>query len=374
MTRTLSLFSVLLVGLGVLAGCEAVDPGPARARGTAEELFVVTDSATWAGPVGEAIRAELGAPIPTLASNQGPFKLIRRPLTNRSFSALKMMPNVMFVAPVDAEGEIGDFIRARVGEGNLEAVRSGQSAAINLREDLWAADQLVTIATAASDTTLAQQILRRGPEIRAAYETLARERTASEMYARLRQTDLEDELLAAEGFRVGIQHDFVQVQDTAAAAAGFEGEFVRYRRVLADTWRDFFVFYADGVETMPSEERLDALTHELLEQFAEGVLDSSYVQLDDQRPESNATTEIAGRPAREQRGFWYMTNDLMGGSYLRYAFLDEETDRLYLYYGMTFAPDRTLDKRKFLRQMEALAYSFRTQADLEAEAAATPDA
>ena len=66
-----------------------------------------------------------------------------------------------------------------------------------------------------------------------------------------------------------------------------------------------------------------------------------------------------------------MTNDVMGGSYVRLAFLDPATDRLYVYYGMTFAPDRTLDKRKFLRQMEAIGHSFASAADLEA---ARPDA
>ncbi len=64
-----------------------------------------------------------------------------------------------------------------------------------------------------------------------------------------------------------------------------------------------------------------------------------------------------------------MVGDVMGGAFIRHAFVDEATDRLYVYYGMTFAPSRRLDKRKFLRQMEALAYTFRTRADLDAEAA-----
>ena len=94
------------------------------------------------------------------------------------------------------------------------------------------------------------------------------------------------------------------------------------------------------------------------------MLDSSYVQIDDQRPEANRAVEIGGpAAAAEQRGFWYMTNDVMGGAYIREALVDPATDRLYVYYGMTFAPDRRLDKRKFLRQMEAVAFSFETAAD-----------
>lgn len=373
MTRSrvaLTTFTAALVLFGgALAGCEAVASGPAKARGDAEEILVVTDSATWAGPVGDAIRAELAQPIPTIPSSQGAFRLRHQTLDPRLFDNMKMLPNVVFAAPIDAPGPIGDFIRARVGEENIGAIRQGDAAALNIRPDLWARDQLVVIATAADETALAEQFRQSGDRLRDAFNDLARERTSDEMFARLRQTDLEDELLAAHDFRVQIQHDYVQVQDTTAQAAGRTGDFVRYRRVLADTWRDFFVFIVDGVEQVPPEDELDQITNELLEEFARGSEDSSYVQIDDQRPIETDTVEIAGRPAVETRGLWYMVGDVMGGAFIRHAFVDEATDRLYVYYGMTFAPSRQLDKRKFLRQMEALGYTFRTRADLDAEAA-----
>ncbi|MDT0631909.1 DUF4837 family protein [Rubrivirga sp. S365] len=367
--RPAPLAAALAVVLAVLAGCESF-AGQTTARGDVEEITVVSDSATWAGPVGEAIRAELAQPIATLPGNQGAFKLNFQPLTSRFFDQLKLRRALVFAAPIDADGPIGDFIRARVGEGGLDAVRSGGVAAFNLRPDLWANGQLVVIATAADERALAREFLQRGPELRAAFNALARENTTGEMFARLRQEDLEADLLDAHDYRVQIQHDYVQVQDTAATAGGLDGSFVRYRRVLSDTWRDFFVFAADGVETLPPPAEIDRITNDLLETFARGTLDSSYVQLDDQRPMTRDTAEIAGRPAQETRGFWYMTNDIMGGSFVRYAFVDPATDRLYVFYGMTFAPDRRLDKRSFLRQMEAVAYTFRTRADLEAEARA----
>lgn len=358
-----------VAALVVFAGCEAVASGPPIARGSAEELLVVTDSATWAGPVGDALRAELGRTIVTLPSGQGAFKLRQQPLTGRNFEHLKLVPNLLFVAPIGTQGEIGEFLRARVGEASLGAVQSGRATAVNVRPDLWAQDQLVVIATAASDSALAGAIRERGDELRAAYNGLAREITTREMFARLEQTDLEDEMLEAHGFRVRVQHDFVKVQDTTASAAGRPGTFVRYRRVLSDSWRDFFVFAQDGVEAVPSEAELNDLTNDLLRQFAVGSTDSAYVQLDDQRPVRTAASRVGERPAAETRGLWYMVNDLMGGAYVRYALLDEATDRLYVYYGMTFAPDRTLDKRKLLRQMEVIGHTLRTEADLAAASA-----
>ena len=355
---------VFLLGSVLLSACETGLTGPARATGDAEEILVLTDSVTWDGPVGDAIREELAAPIPTLPGNQGAFKLRFQPLNPRLFEQYKLRPNLVFAAPIDAPGPIGEFVRARVGEGNLAAIREGRATGVTLREDLWASGQRVVIATAANDSVLARALLQRGDDLRASFNRLARERTTSEMFARLRQEDLEQELLAAHGFRVQIQHDYVKVQDTTTTAAGRTGTFVRYRRVLTDTWRDFFVFKQEGVSDLPSREELDELTNALLEQFALGTFDSSYVQLDDRRPTSADTVEIGGRPALETRGLWRMTQDVMGGSYVRYALVDPATNTLYVYYGMIFAPDRRLDKRKFLRQMESIGYTLRTRDDL----------
>ncbi len=356
--------ALLVLTSFVLAACESGIVGRASARGDAEEIVVLSDSATWEGPAGDAIRAELAAPIPTLSGSQGAFKLRLQALNPRLFDQLKLQPNLVFAAPIDAPGPIGDFIRARVGEGNVEAIRQGRATGVTLREDLWANGQRVVIATAATDSALARAFLQRGDELRESFNTLARERTTGEMFARLRQEDLEQEMLDAHGFRVQVQHDYVKVQDTTTTAAGRTGTFVRYRRVLSDTWRDFFVFQQEGVSDLPSREELDELTDALLEEFARGSYDSSYVELDARRPTSSDTVEIGGRRALETRGFWRMTQDVMGGSYVREALVDRETNTLYVYYGMIFAPDRRLDKRKFLRQMEAVGYTLRTRSDL----------
>jgi len=48
----------------------------------------------------------------------------------------------------------------------------------------------------------------------------------------------------------------------------------------------------------------------------------------------------------------------MGGPFVNYTFYDETSGRLYMIDGMIFAPG--YDKREFLRQMEAIAHTFRT--------------
>lgn len=364
MTRLLRAAALppLLLGALAVSGCEAI-VGQAKATGAIPEILIVADSTTWAGPVGEALRAELAQPISTLPGNQGAFRLRHQPLDRALYEAIQQQRNVVFAAPIDERSTVGEFIRARIPDGSEEAIRSGRAVGVNVRPDLWARDQIVVLATAASDSALAEAVLERGPELREAFNELARRNTIEDMFAKARQTDVEDALLREQGWAVNVQHDYVEVQDTTATAAGRTGHFTRFRRVLSTTWRDFFVFTQDGVSDLPSEAELNRLTDDLLETFARGSYDSSYVQIDTRRPLESDTTTLAGRPALETRGIWYMTDDLMGGPFVRYAFVDPATDRLYVYYGMVFAPDREYDKREFLRQMEAIAYTFRTRAD-----------
>ena len=350
---------LLLVGL---AGCEGFDraiTGNPPAQGPVPDVQVVADSATYAGIVGDALREELASPIPTLPNRQGSFKLNRLDPASRLADRVRNLRLVVYAAPLDEASRVGEILRANISESGQAAIRAGRGDGILFKPDLWASGQMVVFMTAASDTALARAILRRGPALRDSFNAVAREATAADIFGRYRQTDIEDRMLDRLGVGVSVQYDFVVAQDTALVADGRRGRVMRLRRVLTDTWRDYFLFVQDGVAEIPPPDAIDRLTDSVLRQIALGSIDGSYVQTDPERPIARDTVRIGGRPARETRGLWYMTNDLMGGSYVRYATV--AGGKLVVFYGMTFAPDRALDKREFLRQLEATAYTLRTR-------------
>lgn len=360
---TLRAASVLTaLALALLAGCSDSDwlTGPPSAVGPFGEILVVTDSMTWRGPVGDAVRAELGQPVVTLPNQQGAFDLRYMPLTDRFFANVKKQRNVLFIGDIRDSTQIGDFLRARIPAAGQDMLRRGEGRGIYLRRNLWANGQVVTIAAGATDSSLVTELRERGKELRAVYDSLALTATRREMFERLRQVEAERDLLREHAFAVNIQHDYRRIQDTTTSVTGRTGRFIRYRRVLTDTWRDFFVYYEDNVDpTRLAEADLDQITDDLLRTFARGTIDSSYVQLDPRRPVSIDTVRIAGRSALEKKGLWRMINDFMGGSYVRTAFYVPEQQRLYVYCGLVFAPAPDLDKRQFLRQMEVIPRTFR---------------
>ena len=359
----------LLIGL---SGCDGVLTTSQEAVGQTGLLLVVADSATWNGPVGDAIRSELGKGLRTLPQPEPALTLQRQELTEAFFSQIQRQHSVLFVGPYNRPSSTGRFLRARLDDAGVAALERG-ARGIFYRPDLWAKNQMVVYATAPSDEALAAQIRENADEMRRAFDNVNRRRLTRDMFSRARQTDVEDRLMERHGFAVAVQHDYVVVRDTTfQTATGNAGTFVRMRRIAdSDSWRDMFVYYEDD----PRLARLHpdsvlAVRNRLSRQFVRGSDDTTYIRIQDRFPERRPivtdTVNFNDRFALETRGTWYLADEEgraagMGGPFVNYAFYDEDSGRFYLIDGMVFAP--RYDKREFLRQMEAIAYTFRTRGD-----------
>src|SRR6056297_546146 len=358
----------------LLAGCTEVTEYKPPAVGQNGEILVVTDSATWAGPVGEALRATLGREARTYPQPTPTFTLTQQSLSDYALQGIQRQHSLVFAAPFTDTSATARFLRARFDSAGVAALERGGNGIIT-RDDLWMRDQLVLYATAPSDTTLAEQIRASGDDLRASFRALARERLAEDMFEKGQQTEIEAELLDAHDFAINVQHDYVVIQDTTFLSdRDTRGTFVRLRRLAGqDSWRDMFVYYEED----PRLERLHpdsvrVLRNRLTERFVRGTFPESYIAIEERdlvrRPIETDTVSLGGSFAIETRGTWRMTGDAMGGPFVSYAFFDEDTGRFYLIDGMIYGPRYTNEeKREFLRQMEAIAYTFRTDEDATAE-------
>ncbi|MEM1042522.1 MAG: DUF4837 family protein [Bacteroidota bacterium] len=351
----------------VTAGCGTVTEYKPPAVGKKGEIMVVTDSATWNGPVGEALRATVGRSLRTFPQPTPAFTLRHESLSEFSLDGLRRQHSVIFAAPYTGTSETARFIRARLDSAGVQALERGGRGLIT-RPDLWMRDQLIAYATAPTDSALVQQLRAGGDDLRTAFNRLARTRTTEDMFDKARQTEIEADLLDRHGFAVGIQHDYVRAVDTTFVNdQGTRGTFVRYRRFAGqDSWRDFFVYYEEDPRlTRLAPEAVRALRNDLTQRFIRGTFADSYIAIEDRdpvgRPVEADTVDLGGRFAIETRGTWRLTGDIMGGPFVSYAFFDEDTGRFYLIDGMIFGPRYSAaEKREFLRQMEAIAYTFRT--------------
>jgi len=370
-------FTPLLLALILFAtGCEALDIRP-RAVGREGDIMVVTDSASWNGEIGDALREELGAYINTLPAPERLFALKRSGIdSRRTLDLIKRQKNIVFVAPLSDSTREAQYLLSTLDEAAASAILEGGTVAVLGREDEWAQEQQVYFVLGSKASDLAQAIRTNGEGIRYNFNRATRRRLLRTMFDKGRQVELEDELMANHGFAVNAQHDYFVSIDTT--------NFVWMRRVVSpDSWRSLFVWYTD--ELSPADLTAEwalAARDRLTSAYVQGNL-GDYVVVDERRALEVENIDFLGRFAFEIRGLWHLVGPDesgkvvqfgMGGPFVTYAFYDEPSRRTYLVDGMIFAPG--YEKREFLRQLETIAHTFRTQADVavsETEASVAPD-
>ena len=63
-----------------------------------------------------------------------------------------------------------------------------------------------------------------------------------------------------------------------------------------------------------------------------------------------------GRQFAQTRGFWEVKGDFMGGPFVSHSFYSKDNQYIIVVEGWVYAP--RYDKRQYLRQVEAIVYSF----------------
>jgi len=346
----------LLIFLGSVAGCGADDRRP-PATGKEGVISVVMSDPQWGGAVGDAIRSELAKPIETFPIPEPAFTLEQFDLTASDLfrKVIQKRKYVVFAATLDENSNVAKYIQSGMDQQTLARIRAGESAVLQ-RPDAWYRNQLVVYLVGPNREALVEQIHAKGDDLRYVFNRATRERLTEHMFRRMRQEDLEEVLMDGHDFAVNVQHDFFIAQDTL--------NFIRMRRVLSDTWREVFVWYVDNADpSIIDEEWILATRDSLTEKFVRGTFDGSYVKIDRRRPITSENINFLDRYGFETRALWHMTEDAMGGPVVNYTFYDQDQGRIYMIDGMVFAP--SFNKREFLRQVESIAYTFRTRQDEE---------
>ena len=89
----------------------------------------------------------------------------------------------------------------------------------------------------------------------------------------------------------------------------------------------------------------------------------------DQRWEPVIAEEVnfLNRRALKLKGLWSYKKRTGGGPFHLYCFFDEKTERIYFIDMDMFAPDLKKSKMHYLRQMDIIAHTFKTNLEVKAD-------
>ncbi len=351
MKNIYTLLPAILLFLFILNACES-DYRP-QSIGQMDEVIVVMDSTQWDSETALAIEETFGRPQATLPSPEPAYRLIFRDFrTNQELDQLREYKNIIFAAPIDEESNVGTFIRALLSDDVEQRVRTGDSFAFPLA-DRWVRDQWTLILSSGSDEELAEKI--RNSEESLVDHLLEREfeRRTQEVFRRGEQVAISDSLWEKHGWKVRMQHDYVQTVDTANVKV--------FRRALPDNDRWLLTWWKDGVEDPEfiDGDWINATRDSLLQRYIQGTREGSYVTTEYRSPRDVVTREFERDDrliAFETLGTWRMTRDFMGGPFVNFVYYDPDTERLFMLEYGQFAPRVT--KRRFVRQFQAMGRTF----------------
>lgn len=345
------LLSLSIIGIALFTACEG-DYRP-QSIGAVDEVYVVMDSTDWNSKTSLALEETFGKGIETLPSFEPTYDLTYREFnTNDELDDIRNLKNLILAAPIDGEDNVAQLIRALLSDDVEERVRQGESFAFPL-EDQWVRDQWVLILTSTSDSSLAQKI--RNSESSLVSHLMEREfeRREYEIYRRGEQVAVSDSLWEEYGWKVRMQHDYIQTLDTTNA--------VVFRRSLPENDRWMMAWWKNNVDGIGfiDKQWINATRDSLLQKYVQGTREGSYVTTEYRSPRKVITTQME-RDDRiigyETLGTWRMTNDFMGGPFVNFTYYDPETERLFMIEYGQFAP--SVSKRRFVRQFRTMGRTF----------------
>ena len=351
---TLALF---LSGLFLsLTGCE---PGSSdssdtlpTARGASGEVVLVMDSASWQGELGDELRETFLKAMPGLPQPE-PYFSVRYVDPFKLNKVLRNAKNMLFVATLNNDSRGGRKMRNYFTDASIERIQSDPNLFQFSKKNQFARGQQVLFLFGTSDDALIQNLRNNRKEVRNHFHRVEIDRLQRNLYQANERRAVNRNLLEEEGFYVRVPYGYEPVP------LDHEPEnFTWIRNLGDDVDKSIVIAYEDyTTEDVFTPEGIMDLRKRVMRN---NIRDDSttYMTVQDLVPVEFDTINFNGKYAIEARGLWKMSNNSMGGPFLSYTFVDEESGRLYYIEGFVYSPGK--QKRPSIREVEAILKTFKT--------------
>jgi hypothetical protein len=219
---------------------------------------------------------------------------------------------------------------------------------IIVQRNVWAHPQLLIKVMGPNDSTLVAYLNENSDKLRNLIKVDERNRTI-ENYRKNRAKGI-DEMLK--------QKHQVSISVPSGYDVGVDAEdFVWLTHEVADMSQGVLIYYYPYTDT--NTFTLDYLVNkrnEFLRKYVPGPIDGSYMKTETEYPVIFRENVKNGAYMVELRGLWRLEKAFMGGPFISHTILDEPRNRVVTVEGFVYAP--SLDKRLYVRELEAILYTF----------------
>lgn len=293
--------------------------------GKAGEVLVVIDREPWEGDLGTEIRAALSKDCPYLAQREPLFNVSNVPAG--SFTNMFKVHRNILVCNIDPQL---------------------QTPGVVYKHDHWARPQAVVQINAADEAAAVELFRQDEYKITEFFEQAERNRIIDNAML-YEATELREPVERISGGTMHFPSGYKLKKDSEDFVWIADDKQYVYQDVM------IFRYPASGKGNFEEKTLLDNINRALMENVP-GMFENTYMTTSTAIEPTFASLKYKGLDFMQVRGFWEVENDYMGGPFVAHAFYSRDGKDIIVMEAFVYAP--RYDKRRYLRQVESLLYSF----------------
>lgn len=292
--------------------------------GKAGEVEIVSSKAVWESEAGNAVRTVLQAEYPYTPQKESKYRIYNVP-PEGFVNVFRLHRNILYL-------HIADTCKQK----------------LSISKNVWAEPQTMITVFAPDEASAAELILKQDAKICETFEDAERERVIYNA-RKFENASLADAVRSQFGGSPFFPSSYTMKKRT--------DDFVWISYETTYTTQGIFIYrFPYKGEEQFTAEALVAKRNEVMKENVPGSLDGSYMITNPVIQPGYYQKNYKGRDFTEIRSLWETQNDYMGGPFISDAFRSSDGKDVIVIEGFVYAPK--YDKRDYLRQVEALIYSW----------------
>lgn len=217
------------------------------------------------------------------------------------------------------------------------------------KKDVFASNQLIIEVHAKTESKAIELIKTRFLSLIKMYKDVEHTRITN-AFAKTENLKLRQDMIDQFGFYFIMPESFYNAKETNGFA-WYRLEHPRYSQCLMVYVREF----VDSAQF--SLDNIVKYRNKVCKENIPGEISGSYMATDTTFFPKARLLKFKDTKAIELRGLWKTEGDFMGGPFLNYTFLDQDSANVITLEGYVYYPNK--EKRDLLMQLESIIYSFR---------------
>ena len=220
---------------------------------------------------------------------------------------------------------------------------------ILVQRDIWAKPQIVVNIIGPNDSTTVDYLKENGDKLMNLLNQAEISRTVSN-YKKNREKGVDESMRMKHQVSISVPMGYQVSVDSS--------DFVWISHELSDLTQSVLIYHYEYTDTNTfTSEYLMKKRDEFTRKYVPGPSDGSYMTIEPAYPVLFSEFNRDNHYYAELRGLWRLENGFMGGPFINISTLDESRNRVVSIDAFVYAPG--LDKRNYVRELEAILQTFR---------------